>query len=202
MPYYFQHINLPAGAPFDAPAFRWSTCVGSFIKPVVEAQPGLVYWFSYYDDHFQLCFFTQAYAAIRADMDARMAANGMTWRRQPEAQDTLEGDCARDKFYGYLAKDRTQRANLVLKYLHAISALYIDQLIQRPDGRWMPEPNNDLGNNCDGVIFQSLLHMLCNMTQVPTPVFAFTYNGLPGLESSLTILNHGLQRQQRYDVHF
>jgi hypothetical protein len=202
MPYYFQQFNLPIAAPFESDANRWPTCVGEFIKPLVAKHPGLKYWFSFYRDYFQLCFYTDKYAEILPDIETTMTPFGITWKRKPEAEDTLEGDCARDKFYTLVTKDKRQRSLLVLDYFHAISALYIDQLIKRLDGKWEPEPNADLGNNCDGVIFQSLMHMLCNMTRVPTPVFSYSHADPTLIESSLTILNAGRQKIRRFDIHF
>jgi hypothetical protein len=67
-----------------------------------------------------------------------------------------------------------QRAILVISYFMSISKLVIDALAG-PDaqGRFHLESNDDNVQNPRGSTFQSLLHLFCNITNVPTDVYVF-----------------------------
>jgi len=73
---------------------------------------------------------------------------------------------------GERTHDRRQhRAQLVGKLYQAISELVIDALVG-PDkeGRYQAENNDDSLNNPLGSTFESLHHLFCNITDVPTRV--------------------------------
>ncbi len=63
------------------------------------------------------------------------------------------------------------RADLVVRFLMAVSRLVIDALVG-PDGndRYHIESNEDAANNPQGSVFQSLFHLFCNITDAPTAV--------------------------------
>jgi hypothetical protein len=64
-----------------------------------------------------------------------------------------------------------QRAALTTKFYWVTSKLVIDALVGPDDsGRFRLETNDDAGNNPRGSTFQSLLHLFCNITNVPTDV--------------------------------
>ncbi len=69
---------------------------------------------------------------------------------------------------------KEQRADLVTQFYAAISRLVVDALVG-PDenGRYRLETNDDHANNPQGSTFQSLLHLFCNITDVPTQVYIF-----------------------------
>jgi hypothetical protein len=57
--------------------------------------------------------------------------------------------------------------------------LVIDALVgPNSQGRYRLESNDDLLQNPRGSTFQSLLHMFCNITSVPTDVYVFHKAGL------------------------
>jgi hypothetical protein len=67
-----------------------------------------------------------------------------------------------------------QRAALAVNFYYAISKLVIDALVGPSEaGRFRMETNDDLLQNPRGSTFQSLLHLYCNITNVPTDVYAF-----------------------------
>jgi len=67
-----------------------------------------------------------------------------------------------------------QRARLAANFYCVTSRLVIDALAG-PDenGRFKTETNDDRANNPKGSTFQSLLHLFCNITNVPTEVRVF-----------------------------
>ncbi len=72
-----------------------------------------------------------------------------------------------------------QRAQLVTQFYMLTSRLVIDALVG-PDkeGRYRLETNEDTLQNPAGSTFQSLLHLFCNITDVPTDVYIFRKEGL------------------------
>lgn len=72
-----------------------------------------------------------------------------------------------------------QRALLVTQFYMTTSRLVIDALVG-PDeqGRYRLESNDDEAENPAGSSFQSLHHLFCNITSVPTDVHAFRKEGL------------------------
>lgn len=85
-------------------------------------------------------------------------------------------DTGSDRFLGTENRQpgrAEHRAVLATNFYSAISRLVIDALVG-PDknGRFQME-QNDEPNNPDGSTFQSLLHLFCNMTNVPTSVYVF-----------------------------
>lgn len=62
-------------------------------------------------------------------------------------------------------KNPEDRALLVLKYLNCICDLYIDNLIKREHGCWEVVTSQDNTQNPLGNNFESLAHLLANITQ-------------------------------------
>jgi hypothetical protein len=208
MRYYFSHFDIPtATPPYNEQSKVWPSTIGNFVKPVIEQFPGLKYWFSFYGDYVQFAAYTDRFDDLDAALKAQAEKKGFKQGRPPESTDTLEGDCAREKFVTDPAKDKTKRALLVLDYLHAISALYVDTLVEK-EGFWEVERNTDQ-NNPDGVTFQAFHHMLCNIAQVPTPVWEAQIVGVGYLESRFGLGCIAAERKtnqivlnRRHDVHF
>ena len=72
-----------------------------------------------------------------------------------------------------------QRAELAVNFYWGVSRLVIDALVgPNENGRFKLETNDDLQQNPRGSTFQSLLHLFCNITSVPTDVCVFHKSGL------------------------
>lgn len=96
------------------------------------------------------------------------------------------GDTGSDRFLGVENRGegrRGQRAALVTDLYCAIARLVIDALVG-PDeqGRFRLEINDDNLSNPRASTFQSIHHLFCNITDVPTDVYLFhkTDSGLIG----------------------
>lgn len=92
------------------------------------------------------------------------------------------GDTGSNRFLGNenrLPGRAQQRAQLVTQLYVAISRLVIDALVG-PDknGRYRVETNDDLVENPNASTFQSLHHLFCNITSVPTELYVFRKEGL------------------------
>ncbi len=208
MRYYFGHFSIPTTkAPYNDKAKVWPSTVGNLVKPVVEKFEGLKYWFSFYGNYIQFAAYTDRFDLLAEALRNRAADLGFVLVRPPEANDTLEGDCARDKFLTDPSKDKMRRAKLVLDYLHTISALYVDTLVENGDF-WAVEENSD-ANNPDRVPFQAFHHMLCNISQVPLAIYRYQFNGNQVWDSPFAISHIATQLgdrnpkcSARHDVHF
>lgn len=76
-----------------------------------------------------------------------------------------------------------QRATLVTRLYMMIAALVIDALVGPDDrDRFRMETNDDQQQNPRGSTFQSILHLFCNITNVPTDVLIFQREGLDLLD--------------------
>jgi hypothetical protein len=82
-------------------------------------------------------------------------------------------DLASKRFVGdeYTMQRRTQRVALMTAFLCATSRLFLDTLTgPDQDGRFAQEANDDILQNPNRNTFESIHHLFCNMTNVPTDV--------------------------------
>jgi hypothetical protein len=86
-------------------------------------------------------------------------------------------DTGSNRFLGVenrLSGRSEDRARLATDFYWVASRLVIDALVgPDDDGRFRLETNDDRANNPRGSTFQSLLHMFCNITNVPTDVYVY-----------------------------
>jgi hypothetical protein len=110
---------------------------------------------------------TDQYDKLKPIIDQRCTALGLVDRGE-EKNLTLLGDLGHDRFLARDRKDKKpeDRALLVLRYLHAVAELVCDNLKKGDDGYWTLEQSMNR-ENPNGSNFESLHHLLCNMTQVP-----------------------------------
>jgi hypothetical protein len=96
----------------------------------------------------------------------------------------LLGDLGGNRFVGddRTSDRRERRAQLIVAYLQAVSELVLDA-IRGPDtdGRYRVEVNDDEQNPHQSS-FESMHHLFCNMTEVPTSalIWAGTHWNPPG----------------------
>lgn len=87
------------------------------------------------------------------------------------------GDTGNNRFLGVENRQpgrAEQRALLATNFYWVSSQLVIDALVGPDENdRYKIESNDDLVQNPRGSTFQSLLHLFCNITNVPTDVYVF-----------------------------
>lgn len=177
MAYYYYQFEQMGHAAYNDPQHGYSTFLGQFIRPIVGPHPHLLYYFQRAGTTVQLCFEVNDGAEIAHEITDRAANLTIAITRQPDANDSLVGHFgspgARFLAANHGAQTNpVQRARLVLRYLNAISALMLDNLVDQNNGQWRFEFNygesnqngvilreNPLGNN-----FESLAHLLANIT--------------------------------------
>ena len=166
-PYRHHEFFTPQVAPFDtAGPLLWPTLVGAFLRPIIETTD-MTYWFCNHGADFQFCFAHQDYERIEKVIESQKQAYQTTSKTSPK-----DGATIGTAFRGtrWMAQSKIdddalagKRSVSVLAFLHATSALYLDSIV--PDGAyWKLESNSDqqnpLGNN-----FESLLHLVSNISQ-------------------------------------
>jgi len=90
------------------------------------------------------------------------------------------GDLGSDRFLAGDARcqDRTKRANLVYSYLTAGAKLLLASIVREPDGHWHHEIETRSHLNRHTSL-ESVHHLFCNMTWVPTYVELLSPPGRP-----------------------
>ena len=68
------------------------------------------------------------------------------------------------------------RGSKIFDFLHAASVLTLDQLSHQDQGYWVWEENPDKGNNHYGRTLESVHHLFCNLSAVPTAVVVIDPN--------------------------
>lgn len=89
----------------------------------------------------------------------------------PWADYDVVGDLGMDRFIheGADGEKRDLRAKLVANFVDATVRLMLHSLIEEK-GQWKLEPNTH-EQNPDGSFFQSVHHLFCNATDVPTNIY-------------------------------
>ena len=175
MKYYSHVLYFPETYPFDNKDFVWTSFVGEFIRPVVEDVSDL-YWFSNYTTCARFRIYTDNYPTIKPKIESLRDSLGLIDNGY-EKDLTLEQDLGANRFLSNERpdKDRTERAMLILKLLHAGCKLYLDTLVK--DGKyWREEINNDL-NNPLGSSSYSYIHLLHNLCNSDVLVHLFHHKG-------------------------
>ncbi len=162
--YYFCQFSIPTSKPFDDSSTRWPSFVAEFIRPVVAGEKQLLFWFTYYGDYAQVCFYTESFDPIKGKIDDLNKKLGTSYKHSPNpAKEALVGAFGGSRFLSDQTKDPAHRSELVLRFLHSVAELYIDNLIPVGNGYWSIEKSvdreNPLGNN-----FESLAHLMANAT--------------------------------------
>ncbi len=80
-------------------------------------------------------------------------------------------DLGKDRFIKAMAtaEERTRRARLIANFVDATVRLMLDALVQDEGGKWRLEQNQD-EQNPHNSFFESVHHLFCNATWVPTTV--------------------------------
>ena len=198
MPCKQTRIFLPFDVPYDND--NWAeTLIGRIIRPLVQEFPVLEwFWFSRYAEDAQGSGGGCNLAAIPPTFAKNGIYRSVRFRYSIPDQtvvvfeqrcleligaagcrisdfpnyDHLD-DLASQRFVGgdYTPERREQRAIRMAEFLCATSRFIIDAL-EGPDadGRFAYEINNDVTQNPNRNTFESVHHLFCNMTNVPTDV--------------------------------
>jgi hypothetical protein len=105
--------------------------------------------------------------AIQLSEDAGCLVNPRQWNPYD-----FVGDLGSDRFImSNAAQDeRLARAKLVARFMDSVVRLHVNSIASDQAGKWALESNNDVRNNPNGSLFESVHHLMCNSTGVPTSV--------------------------------
>lgn len=191
--YYLEYD--PQQAPWDQQHYRMYTFWGNLVRPIATDQPTSLLWATHYNSqshHFEFRVNTEQPDAT----DDRVRELCDKWRLKyddEKIQSDLPGNLGHSRFLAAERNDKNDydRALLVLKYLDAISRLVVDQVVPVDDKYWRLEKNdhseNPLGNG-----FESLAHLLANMTGFEFDVFLTSQTAWMGRGQLFAQIRHHL----------
>lgn len=170
---YSHVLHFPNKRPFDNADLRWPGFIGEFVTPIVTSHPEVLYWFSFYGAFARFRVHTADYEALRPQLEALRDKLGLEDRGE-EKDYVLENDLGSARFRGPNCKVSAKaRGESVLRALKGASDLMVESVIQRPDGYWEFELNEDvLQNPVSGHRF-SVCHLFHNLMDSKARVFAF-----------------------------
>jgi hypothetical protein len=123
-----------------------------------------LYWCSYYGSFARFLILTDDYESLQAPLETLRDSLGLIDTGE-EKNNTLVGDLGHSRFLAPNSGSNDQkRAMLVLRYLHSISELLVDNVRKDPSGYWLLEQSQNAENPHQNN-FESLAHLLANMTQ-------------------------------------
>lgn len=179
MSYHSVHLEFPALTPYDQENW-FETFVGRFVKPLLKTGKVKQYWFTRYGGphhrEVRLRLTTDDYESLRPVIEVQIGIEGFT-DLADELDATVNGNLGGDRFHSPDSSNDSseRRGQLMLNFLHALSELFVDSLVgPDADGRYRQERNADI-NNPNGSIFETVHHLLCNISGVVTEVELFGY---------------------------
>jgi hypothetical protein len=198
MIYHSIVVDVPYQFPFDGDfESRTLTWAGEFVRPILARRLHEAYWFSFYGPYgkLRLLIDESKLERLQPTIEAMLLTQRMSRQLDENGQLvernlTLEEDLGHPRFCGRNCsrEKRHLRAKLVLSFLTAVCDLLLDSL-HRFEGRWELEPTGDALQNPEGSSFQSLHHLFCQITHVPTLVFEYAFGGVKGIESRQGVWN-------------
>ena len=183
------HLKIPHQPPFDKENW-FESFVGNFVKPLLET--GIIgqYWFSRYgssgDRDVKFRFSLDDYSQLEPTVNELTARFGLTDLKDEE-EHVWEDDLGGNRFFQTQNSESSKnvRSQLALNYLHSISQVFVDCLSQADDQLYFYQEKNTADNNPHGSIFESLHHLLCNMTDVVIEIVVARIDGKLILQSPL-----------------
>lgn len=179
MKYYSHVLHFPNAKPFDNPEYCWTSFLGEFVKPFVDANPDVLYWFTFYKTFARFRILTDRYETLREEIENRRTNLGLIDKGE-EKDTSLIGDLGNDRFIGPHSQSTLERrAELILKSLCAAANLIIDGLCKRSDGYWEFERNENVNQNPENSHLFSVVHLFHNMCDSDAIAYHFSHQGQP-----------------------
>jgi len=166
MPHFHLRFNAPNSHPYDTDTVRWQL-LGDVVLPFVEQNLPSRFWFSRYHGGG-----VPSQIFLRYESD-KMAKNLPTLDPEEHHEFDIIEDLSGPRFLGdnEQNRDRNIRGNLLFDFLHTASRLTLAQLSHLDNaGYWQIEKNSDHVNNHFGSSLESMHHLFCNLSSVPTAV--------------------------------
>jgi len=168
------HLLLPNSKPFDKENW-FESFVGNFVVPIIATGKVHQYWFSRYGRNGQreirFRFALDDYDEIKPLVEELIVKYSLCNLKDEDNYNVID-NLGTKRFLGNNQRqsNRAERAQLVFDYLHSISRLFVDCLSHSDENKYFyQEKNTDL-NNPHGSVFESLHHLLCNITDATTVV--------------------------------
>jgi hypothetical protein len=190
MEHYSLAVGFPHRPPFDRPDPQpgnwYDSFLGAIVLPAVQTGQLARYWFSHYgafgrDHHAKFRFSTDSIADVQAVLDPLIGQYGLQLQQEhghvfPHPFDIVSdlahtGGAVTRLGNNRRVSDLRERGELLYSFLHASAALVLHCLSETDqEGRWYREFNPDQGNHHFNDTTESIHHLFCNMSGVPTAV--------------------------------
>lgn len=197
MEHYSLAVEPPTASPFDRPNGQpgnwYDTFLGTVVLPAVQTGKLERFWFSHYGafgqgHHVKFRFSTDSIADVQAVLDPLIAKfsfrlleeHGHTFPHPFNIIDDLSHQNGGVLRLGnnQRVKDFRERGELLYSFLHSTALLVLHCLnATDQDGRWYREFNPDQGNHHYNDTLESIHHLFCNQSDVPTGVCVLPVTG-------------------------
>ncbi len=168
-------VKLPDVSPFDNDR-HYESYIGNVVVPLI--QTGLIpkFWFSHYgrtgDAEVKLRYTTTNYPQLQPTIASLVTQFGLNV--VADQLFNIVGDLSgQPRFLGQNARQQNGngRGVLIYDFLHSSSQLFVDCLSHRDgQGYWYVEANQDAGNSHHGSSLETVHHLFCNVSNVPTSI--------------------------------
>ena len=192
-------VALPQSAPFDRPDTipgNWyDSFLGNVALPAYETGKLDRFWFSHYgalgdNPHVKFRFSTDDFKTVNSILQTVISKYSLTLLEEHGLTYPHEFDIVSDlvpvhekAHYGDNQRhsDHRERGEHLYTFLSGAAVLSLHCLSHTDaDGYWYRETNPDVGNNHFGDTTESLHHLYCNLSNVPTAVCVLPIAGHVG----------------------
>lgn len=184
-PYYDCRVNKDRLATSSA----WPSICGDFIIPLldrIDKSFGMkpLCWFVQEGPFFQICFSCPSFALIQwskggilIERLVREQCKISKFRTKRLLRGNLGGALAGDRWNNsFGTKKESNRSILMVDMMDKVCRLYLTTLIRRKNKTWMTEKNKSR-QNPHGNIFESVIHLLANISEAKFDVFVQAKTG-------------------------
>lgn len=166
------YLQIPKHKPFDRGDW-FEAFIGNFVIPILDRKLIHSYWFSRYSEVRNNQYVNEVrfrikikdYSLIESQVDDLIKHFNLA---SMIGEENYQGAEFLDRrFNGEKLKKGSpiKRQQLIWNFLYAASSLYVDTFSHKDqDNYWYREENHDRSNNIDGETFESIHHLMCNLS--------------------------------------
>ena len=166
MAQFHLRFDLPNNPPYDRPDWCWQA-YGELVLPFIDTHHPTRFWFSQYEAPN-----IPKHILVRYESPAIFDAANLSIQPVEHHAFNIHDDLGVPRFFGANQRknDSQLRGSMIFDFLHQASLLTLDQLSHKEHGYWCLEQSPDQDNNHYGYTLESVHHLFCNLSRVPTAV--------------------------------
>lgn len=164
---YHLRFDIPDQKPYDR--FDWYLqAYGNLLLPFLANHSPQRFWFSRYQEPNM-----PKHLLVRYESETMFDPSSLDIQPSEHTEFDIHADLSGTRFLGTNQRGHNapDRGSKIFDFLHAAALLTLDQIShQDQDGYWAWEENPDSGNNHFGRTLESVHHLFCNLSAIPTAV--------------------------------